>query len=223
MYASLVSVILLITLAVLWKDCGVPINKSLQQKSIAIIGNGPLSTKYLDNIKRCDQTVCFNHCRHANAIGNSCDYLCLRQWGDLPTLSYVKTPVLEQLQGHVAAQNIMVFGTSKEFILTGQVKKAFPRAIVTFHRTWEAQYQNVRDPSDRVKFANELLTIPEHYPWGFTTGFLAICHFLEMYETVDIYGFTFEKPVAEYPGHPREFERQMVSNCSRCRVHAEFT
>lgn len=219
----LVLALLSIILTMLWHKCLVQVDKPFQKTSIAIVGNGPVPTKYLDEIKNSDQIVYFNHCEHFKTIGNACDYLFLRQWGNLSKLAYIKTPILEQLHGQVSTQNIIVLGVSNESILRHQVKKVFPHASVVFEHTWDPRYSpRLRNASNKIKFADKLLTVPDFHPWGFTTGFLGISHLLQIYETVDIYGFTFEKPSAEAQGHPRELERQIISSCPRCRVHANY-
>lgn len=219
----LVLALLSIILTMLWHKCLVQVDKPFQKTSIAIVGNGPVPTKHLDEIKNSNQIVYFNHCEHFKTIGNSCDYLFLRQSANLSELCYYKTPILEQLDGQVSTQNIIVFGISNESILRHQVKKIFPHASVVFEHTWDPRYSpRLRNASNKIKFADKLLTVPDSHPWGFTTGFLGVSHLLEIYETVDIYGFTFEKPPRELQGHPRELERHIINSCPRCRVHTKF-
>lgn len=205
-----------------WRSLNSHPGRPLHKSSIAIIGNGPLSITCLDEMEDYGEVVYLNHCQHAITLGSSCDYLCLRQNGRSPNLAFTQTPILEHLRGRIFTQNIIIFGVSHASSLKSQVSNTFPRAgAVVFKHAWDPRYSPaLQNTTNKVNFAGQVLAVPPTHPWGFTTGFLAICHFLEIYELVDLYGFTFEKPPREkIEGHPREFEKILVTQSRRCNLH----
>ena len=214
--------VLLVISFIMWRSLNSHPCRPLHKSSIAIIGNGPLPMTCLDEIGDYGEVVYLNHCPHASTLGSSCEYLCLRQNGQSPHLAFTQTPILEHLRGRISTQNIIIFGVSHASLLKSQVSNTFPRTgAIVFKHTWDPRYSpRLQNTTNKVNFDEQVLTVPNTHPWGFTTGFLAICHFLQMYELVDLYGFTFEKPPGEkVEGHPRDFEKDLVIGSSRCKIH----
>lgn len=214
--------VVLVILFMVWRSHNSQPIPPLRKSSIAIIGNGPLSITCSDEIEDYGEVVYLNHCQHARTLGNVCEYLCLRQDGQAPKLASTQTPILEHLRGRISTQNIIIFGVSHASLLKSQVRNTFPRTgDIVFKHAWDPRYSpRLQNTTSKVNFADQVFTVPDTHPWGFTTGFLAICHFLEVYELVDLYGFTFEKPPREkIEGHPREFEKSIVNQARRCRIH----
>ena len=187
------------------------INFVTSTNTIAVVGNGPLSEKYKDNILQHDTVVMFNHCQHASLLGERCDILFLRQNQDGLHLSskidHVRTEPRE----------IIIFGVRHLQILRYMVHSKFSSASVSFEHCYDPRFSNhLQNTSNILMWGNEHIELPA-CRWGFTTGFLAIAYLLQRYAYIDIFGFNFQTSDVR-DGHPRQTEKKHVLSCNRCNL-----
>ena len=180
------------------------------KQTIAVVGNGSLTSKDYSRINKFDIVYRFNDCKNYRN-NDKITHLVVRQ----TNLTNEVTGLNSNYETDKNVNNIIFIGTSKSIFL--KIKKNNEKKNVRMIDVWEEllhKKESERKPNyDIIKFNNNFIK-PPYLPSGPSSGFLLISNIYNDKIKMEIFGMNFN---FETTAHNGIWETKIIEeNCKNC-------
>lgn len=205
-YKILVFIAIIIIIII---NCNKEKFKISKNKTIAIVGNGPLNENDYNKINKHDFVYRFNDTKNFR-IGDKITHLIVRQTG----LTTNITGLNDNYKTDKKIQNIIYIGTSK--LLLEKIKKNNPSIHVTMIEVYEDSLHKDKEYKHLLKFGNNIIEQPK-LSSGPSSGFLLIQNIYNKQQQLNIFGMNWN---FNYKGHSDDWERETIKKyCKTCIIN----